>query len=46
VAKGMGHFETLVNDPQRELFFLLCAKCVPVARALGVKVNDYVVFKS
>ncbi len=45
-AKGMGHFETLVNDPQRELFFLLCAKCVPVARALGVKVNDYVVFKS
>lgn len=42
-AKGMGHFETLSASPGREIAFLLCAKCVPVAKALGVDLNDYVV---
>lgn len=45
VAKGMGHFETLGNEPERELFLLLCAKCVPVAKALGVELNSYVALK-
>ncbi len=41
-AKGMGHFETLSTSAGREIIFLLCAKCIPVARALGVNLNDYV----
>ncbi len=45
VAKGMGHFETLSSNPRRLVFFILCAKCVPVAEALGVNLNDYVVLK-
>jgi hypothetical protein len=42
VAKGMGHFETLshLNDPR--LFFLLQAKCRPVAMALGVPRGAFV----
>ena len=46
VAKGMGHFETLGNEPGREIFLLLCAKCVPVARALGVSLNAYVALRA
>ncbi len=46
LAKGMGHFETLSSSPGREVAFLLCAKCVPVARALKVEINDYVIFIS
>ncbi len=44
MAKGMGHFETLSAEPGREIIFALCAKCVPVARALRVELNDYVLF--
>jgi len=42
VAKGMGHFETLsrVRDPR--LFFLLQAKCRPVAAALSVPRGAFV----
>ncbi|OAG28207.1 damage-control phosphatase ARMT1 family protein [Thermodesulfatator autotrophicus] len=45
LAKGMGHFETLSMKAQRNnIAFLLCAKCVPVARALEVSLKSYVVF--
>jgi hypothetical protein len=42
LAKGMGHFETMshLNDPR--LWFLLQAKCAPVARSLGVTQNTFV----
>jgi uncharacterized protein with ATP-grasp and redox domains len=42
LAKGMGHFETLshLNDPR--IFFLLQAKCAPVARALDVTRGTFV----
>ncbi len=42
LAKGMGHFETMshLNDPR--LWFLLQAKCAPVARSLGVERNTFV----
>ncbi len=44
LAKGMGHFETLSVFPGREeLVFMLCAKCVPVAKALEVPQNSYVI---
>ncbi len=46
LAKGMGHFETLgqVRDPR--LFFLLQAKCAPVAGALGVARGSFVLLWS
>jgi uncharacterized protein with ATP-grasp and redox domains len=37
LAKGMGHFETMSHLPDPRLYFLLQAKCRPVARALGVE---------
>jgi len=42
VAKGMGHFETMshLNDPR--VWFLLQAKCAPMARTLGVDRNALV----
>lgn len=42
VAKGMGHFETLGHLEDPRLFFLLQAKCGPVARALGVPRGTFV----
>ena len=42
VAKGMGHFETLGHLPDPRLFFLLQAKCRPVAQALGVPRGSFV----
>jgi uncharacterized protein with ATP-grasp and redox domains len=42
LAKGMGHFETMsyLSDPR--VWFLLQAKCAPVARSLGVDRNTFV----
>jgi uncharacterized protein with ATP-grasp and redox domains len=42
LAKGMGHFETLSHLPDPRLFFLLQAKCPPVAANLGVAVGSFV----
>ncbi len=42
LAKGMGHFETLAHSPDPRLFFLLQAKCRPVAAALGVPCRTFV----
>ena len=36
LAKGMGHFETLAHLDDPRIFFLLQAKCRPIAAALGV----------
>ena len=41
VAKGQGNFETL-SRWRGNVFFLLMAKCPPVARELGVAVGSYV----
>ncbi len=46
VAKGMGHFETMSHIPDPRLWFLLQAKCTPVARALGVDRNSFVFARS
>lgn len=47
VAKGMGYYETL---PELRLpvpvFFLLKAKCLPIARSLEVPLNSYVAYFS
>ncbi len=42
VAKGMGHFETLGHLADPRLFFLLQAKCRPVAQALGLPQGSFV----
>jgi damage-control phosphatase, subfamily I len=43
LAKGMGYWETLSElAPQGKVFYLLKAKCKPVADSLGVTVNSYV----
>jgi damage-control phosphatase, subfamily I len=42
VAKGMGHFETMSHLGDPRVWFLLQAKCGPVAQALGVEVNAFV----
>lgn len=42
LAKGMGHFETLSHLADPRLFFLLQAKCPPVAANLGVEVGSFV----
>ena len=41
VAKGMGHFETMSHLADPRVWFLLQAKCAPVAQALGVEVNAF-----
>ncbi len=42
LAKGMGHFETMSHWPDPRLYFLLQAKCSPVAGALEVPRGAYV----
>lgn len=43
VAKGMGYYETLSElPPEGKVFYILRAKCGPVARSLGVDVDGYV----
>ena len=42
LAKGMGHFETMSHLGDPRVFFLLQAKCGPVARALGVPRRGFV----
>jgi len=42
LAKGMGHFETMSHLQDPRLFFLLQAKCSPVAQALGVPRGGFV----
>ena len=43
VSKGQGNFETM-SDKDKEIYFLLKAKCDSVAEILGVKFGD-IVFK-
>lgn len=43
LAKGMGHYEALSELPaQGRFFYCLKAKCLPVAKSLGVPLNSYV----
>ncbi|MGQ9498001.1 MAG: damage-control phosphatase ARMT1 family protein [Desulfotomaculales bacterium] len=43
VAKGMGNYETLSEiDHGGKVFYILKAKCGPVARALGVPLDSFV----
>jgi len=41
ISKGQGNFEALSGE-KGNLFFLLKAKCPPIAKKFHVKVNDYI----
>lgn len=43
IAKGQGNFETLNTVEDKELYFLLLAKCPVIARHIGCAVGDAVV---
>ncbi len=44
IAKGQGNFEGLMNSGHNNLFFLLMAKCKPMAELLNVNVGDMIVW--
>ena len=46
ISKGQGNFEGLMESRHPNEFFLLIAKCRPIADLLGVSKNDMVVLKS
>ncbi len=43
ISKGQGNYEGLMNYIHPNLFFMLIAKCKPMADMLGVQKNDMVV---
>lgn len=43
ISKGQGNFEGLMNSGNKKIFFLLMAKCQPMAEMLGVNKGDMVV---
>jgi len=43
ISKGQGNFEGLMNEKDKILFFMLMAKCNPIARLLGVKKGSMVI---
>jgi uncharacterized protein with ATP-grasp and redox domains len=45
ISKGQGNFEGLMQSGHPNIFFLLIAKCNPIAGLLGVNKNDMVVTK-
>ena len=45
ISKGQGNFEGLMESSHPNLFFLLIAKCDPIAKLLGVNKNDMIVSK-
>jgi hypothetical protein len=45
ISKGQGNFEGLMDCVHPNIFFLLIAKCAPMAELLGVQKNDMVITK-
>ena len=45
LAKGMGNFESLYQQAEREIYFLFIVKCTVVAEAIGREVKDMVFIK-
>lgn len=43
ISKGQGNFEGLMNEKHPNTFFLLIAKCKPMANLLGCSKNDMIV---
>jgi uncharacterized protein with ATP-grasp and redox domains len=45
ISKGQGNFEGLMNIIHPNIFFLLMAKCKPMAELLGVNEGDMIIKK-
>ena len=47
ISKGMGNYEGLseVDLSNKEIYFLLCAKCNTISRDIGVNLHDMLLFK-
>lgn len=47
ISKGMGNFEGLteIDLSEKEVFFLLCAKCNTISRDIGVNLHDMLLLK-
>lgn len=46
ISKGQGNYESLCDFKDKTIYFLLMAKCNPVAKQLGVKEGDIVVVQN
>ena len=47
LSKGMGNYEGLseIDLSDKEIYFLLCAKCNTIAKHIGVNLHDMLLFK-
>ncbi len=47
ISKGMGNYEGLTETDlsDKDIYFLLCAKCNTIARDIGVNLKDMLLFK-
>jgi len=45
ISKGQGNFEGLMESDHPNIFFLLIAKCAPIAELLGVEKNNMVIVR-
>ncbi len=47
ISKGMGNYEGLseIDLSDKEIYFLLCAKCNTIAKHIGVNLHDMLLFK-
>jgi hypothetical protein len=43
ISKGQGNFEGLMDERDKDIYFLLMAKCEPIAKKLGVNKGDLVI---
>ena len=47
ISKGMGNYEGLteIDLSEKDIYFLLCAKCNTISRDIGVNLHDMLLFK-
>ena len=47
ISKGMGNYEGLteIDLSDKDIYFLLCAKCNTISRDIGVNLHDMLIFK-
>lgn len=47
ISKGMGNYEgfTEIDLSSKDIYFLLCAKCNPVARNIGINLREMILMK-
>ena len=47
ISKGMGNYEGLteIDLSDKDIYFLLCAKCTTISKDIGVNLHDMLLFK-